>query len=421
LLKPQYKHWLILTQYFPPEMGAPQIRLRSLVRRLKSHGIQVEVLTAMPNYPTGKTFPEYAGCWYMKDEVDQVPVRRTWIYAGTGKSALVRLANYLSFTATAFIAALSGPRPDVLFVESQPISLGIIGVLMKYLRGVPYVYNVPDLQVEAAEQMGFLRNKLLLRLAMAMETFFLRKAWTVSTVTERFIEYFQRRGVPPKQISFLPNGADTEFLKPRTPDTELLRRWNLEGKKVFAYVGTHAYYHGLDVLIEAAAQLQEESEIAFLMIGNGPERARIQKLAADKGLKNVIFGQSSYEEMDRLYSICYASIAVLRDMEVAHSMRLSKIFPALSCGVPVIYAGMGEAAELIKNAGCGITVAPERPALLADAIRALASSPKMREEMGRTGRLLVTRDYSWSKIVDRWLQEIGVSQDQVETEVTSSV
>src|SRR4029450_1045982 len=212
------------------------------------------------------------------------------------------------------------------------------------------------------------------------------------------------------QITFLPNGADTEFLKPQPPNQALLDRWRLHDKKVFLYVGTHAYYHGLDTLIEAAALLREHSDIIFLMIGDGPERARLKQLSVDRGLTNVIFGQSPYEEMDQLYSIAYASVATLRKMEVARSMRLSKVFPPLSCAVPVIYAGVGEAAELLEAHKCGVVVAPEEPALLAQAILGLVSDQRLRRAMGCAGRAFVEREYSWSTIVGHWLEEVGIPQ-----------
>jgi Glycosyltransferase len=405
--------WLILTQYYPPEIGAPQIRLRSMARELKRHGIEVEVLTAMPNYPAGKIFPEYVGRRRMREIIDDIPIRRTWVYAGTGKSALVRLANYLSFTFTALVAVLFGPRPDVLFVESQPLSLGLIAVLMKWLRGVPYVYNVPDLQIDVARQLGFMRNALFLRLALGLENLFLRQSWKVSTVTYLFIEHFQSRGLPREQITFLPNGADTTFLAPREACPELLNRWGLDGKKVFLYVGTHAFYHGLDTLIDAATILRDKSDIAFLMIGDGPERKRLEQMVADRALTNVVFGQSPYEEMDRLYSVAYASVATLRNMEVAKSMRLSKIFPSLSCAVPVIYAGLGEAAELLKTNNCGVALPPEDPSRLADSILELAANPDIRNEMGFLGRQMVQNEYSWSSIVERWMKEIGAPDTQV--------
>lgn len=401
------ERWRILTQYYAPELGAPQLRLRALVRELRRHGIDVEVLTGMPNYPAGVKFPGYGGRWCIRETIDGVHVLRTWLYAATGRSSLIRIANYCSFTATALLASLFSHKPDKLFVESQPLTLGLVAVLMKWLRRVPYIYNVPDLQVDVAREMGFVSNERLLTLMTKLENLFLRQSWKVSTVTDRFIDHFIGRGVPRSQISFLPNGADTDFLRPLPPDNQLLDRWNLHGKKTFVYIGTHAYYHGLETLIEAATLLRNRDDIAFLLIGAGPEREPIKELANHRQLSNVIFGDSPYEEMARCYSIAYASLALLKDIEVARKMRLSKVFPALSCGVPVIFSGAGETPELLEQHGAGIAVEAENPGALARTIEALADDRSRRDTMGRAGREFTEREFSWRVIVERWLREIG--------------
>jgi colanic acid biosynthesis glycosyl transferase WcaI len=407
----QGERWLILTQYYAPEIGAPQLRLRALARELWRHGIEIEVLTGMPNYPAGVTFPEYRGRFRVREAIDGIPIRRTWLYAATGHSASMRLANYLSFTATALGAALFGHKPDRLFVESQPLTLGLVAVLMKWLRGVPYVYNVPDLQVDVARELGFIRNERMLSFMMKVEDLFLRQSWKVSTVTDRFIEHFESRGIPRSQISFLPNGADTDFLRPLPPDEELLDRWGLHGKKAFVYIGTHASYHGLETLIEAASLLRHRADIAFLLIGDGSERERIKAMVRERQLTNVVFGVSPYEEMARCYSIAYASLAVLKDIEVARKMRLSKAFPALSCGVPVVFSGAGETPELLEEHGAGIAVRAEDPAALAGAIEELADDPARRDAMGKAGRALTEKQFSWHVIVQRWLNEVGFTDD----------
>ena len=411
------RRWLILTQYYAPEIGAPQIRLRALARELRRHGHEVAVLTAMPNYPVGKVFRAYEGRWRCEEELDGVTIRRTWVYAATGKSACNRLANYLSFTVTALWTALTGSRPDIMFVESQPLTLGVIAVLMKWLRGVPYVYNVPDLQVDVARQMNFISSRWLLQLAYSLENFFLKNSWKVSTVTRAFMAHFEGRRLPREQITFLPNGADTEFLRPKAPCRQLLQRWNLEGKKVFVYVGTHAYYHGLDTLIDAAELLRDRDDIAVLMIGDGPERRRLIKVAEARGLRNVVFGQSPYDEMDSLYSIAYGSLVTLRNIEVAKQMRLSKVFPSLSCGVPVIYGGIGEAADMLSTNCCGVVVPPENPQALAAAMEALVASGDDRDRMGKAGRNLVEREYSWPAIVQAWLTELTGANGTVSVEL----
>jgi glycosyltransferase involved in cell wall biosynthesis len=299
-----------------------------------------------------------------------------------------------------------------MFVESQPLSLGVVALMMKWLRGVPYVYNVPDLQVDMARELGFVQNETMLSIMAKLEDFFLRQSWNVSTVTHRFIEHFESRGVPRSQISFLPNGVDTDFLRPLSPDEELLERWGLDGKKTFVYIGTHAYYHGLETLLEAAALLSCRTDIAFLLIGDGPVREPLKAMARERGLESVVFGASPYEEMARCYSIAYASVAVLKDIEVARKMRLSKVFPSLSCGVPVIFSGAGETPELLERHRAGIAVQAEDPAALARAIEELADDPARRDAMGKAGRELTEKEFSWQAIVRRWLDDLGYDGDR---------
>jgi colanic acid biosynthesis glycosyl transferase WcaI len=312
--------------------------------------------------------------------------------------------NYCCFAMTALPLVCCSKPPDVVFVEAQPLPLGIVTLLLKLVRGVPYIYNVPDLQVAVARDLGFLRHGIVLFAAEQLESVLLMNAAHVSTVTRGFMKHFEDRGVPAARITFLPNGADTEFLKPSAPSALLIEEWGLKDKLIFVYVGTHAYYHGLDTLLEAAELLIADSQIEFVLVGNGPERERLRRLAEDKRLGNVLFASASYERMNDLYSIAYASIATLRDIPVADGMRLSKIFPALSCGVPVVYSGRGEAAELLKEHDCGIVVDPEAPAALAAAVKQLAADQSWRRRLGTNGRRYVENEYSWTHIVDRWLR-----------------
>jgi colanic acid biosynthesis glycosyl transferase WcaI len=397
---------VIVTQYYPPEPGAPQIRLSALARQLVRSGIDVRVLTGMPNYPEGVIHEGYRRKLYLQETIDGIPVYRVWLYPATGRNPFRRLANYLSFTFTAtFYLIFCLPKIDVLFVESQPISLGIAGVLMKWFRRVPYVYNIPDLQTDVAKQLSFVGWRILLGVAVALENFFMRQSWTVSTVTHRFIDYVER-GIPRSQISFLPNGADTEVLRPLPYDPGYAERLGVAGRKVFTYAGTHAYYHGLEVLVETARLLRERADIVLLLVGKGPVRPLLQQQAAEQGLTNIVFGDSPFAEMPQLMSITYASVVVMKDIPVAEKMRLSKTFPPLACGVPIVYSGRGESADMVEEHGCGVQVLPESPESLAEAIVRLADDRARRDEMGRRGIELVDRELSWASIIRNWLAQL---------------
>jgi colanic acid biosynthesis glycosyl transferase WcaI len=151
-----------------------------------------------------------------------------------------------------------------------------------------------------------------------------------------------------------------------------------------------------------------------LLIGDGPEREPMKELARERQLNNIVFGTSPYEEMARCYSIAYASLAVLKDIEVARKMRLSKVFPALSCAVPVVFSGAGETPELLEEHRAGIAVPPEDPRSLARTIEDLVDNPVRRDDMGKAGRELAEKQFSWRVIVRRWLDEIGVADGEAE-------
>lgn len=401
------KRWLVVTQYFPPEPGAPQIRLWQLAKQLQKMGCEVQVLTGMPNYPKGKIFREYRRFFRMKERIEGVLVNRLWLFPAGGKKTLRRLINYVSFTVHACCNVMKSKDVDMVFVEAQPITLALYGILGKILFGRPYIYNTPDLQVEIAGERGWILSKSLVRLAAALEKLLMEHAFSVSTVTHAFIDHFsQNRGIAKKKLSFLPNGVDTKVLQPSPYNEDYARKLGVVGKTVFTYAGTHADYQGLDVVLDAARILKEHSEIAFLMVGEGPERSRLIARAKSLGLQNVVFGKSPFEETELLMSITYASVVVLRKMPAAVKMRLSKTFPPLSCGVPVIYAGDGESAGLLVQNECGVVLEPENPEMLASAVQLLAQDRNRRDRLGRNGRAFVVRDLEWAGIIERWTRQL---------------
>src|SRR4029079_6650634 len=189
-------------------------------------------------------------------------------------------------------------------------------------------------------------------------------------------------------------------------DEDYARKMGVVGKTVLTYAGTHADYQGLDVILDAAKQLRNRSDIVFLMVGKGPERQRLIDRAKVEGIANILFKDSPFEEVSQLMSITYAFLVVLRDIPAAKKMRLSKTFPPLACGVPVIYAGVGESADIIRKNGCGIVSLPENPVSLAAAVLDLIDAPEKRNAFSKAGLELVERESSWKTIIFNWLQQL---------------
>ena len=399
--------FLILTQYFPPETGAAQVRLKEVAKGLQRQGHEVVVVTAFPNHPQGVIPPEYQGYWSMKDEVDGIPVYRTWVYPVQRGRFWKRLLNYFSFTFSSLWGIFKAGPCDVIFVESPPLFLGMTAVLGKWIKGAKLIFNVSDLWPESAVALGLVTNKTLIRLTEGLETWLYNRSWKLSAVTLGIRETWLKRGIPERKVAFLPNGVNLELFRPLPPDVEMQEKLGLKDKFVLVYAGTMGYAQGLESVLEAANLLREDEHIHFLFLGDGTEKPKLEQMTEELKLTNVQFlGFQPVTDMPRYFSLAGGSIVPLKKLKLFEGARPSKMFPAMGCGVPIIYSGEGEAVDLIQEAGAGLTVQPESPQEMAAAIRKLSQMPDGGKSLGQNGRQYVEKNYSWDSIIKSWLNEL---------------
>jgi glycosyltransferase involved in cell wall biosynthesis len=400
---------IYLCQHFPPETGAPQIRVYEVSKELIKRGHQVEVLTAFPHHPKGVIPEEYRGMFYLFEDWDGIPVHRTWIYPSPKGSFWKRLASYFSFTFSAFYSIFKSKPTDVIICNSPPLFLGITGYLGAKLKRAKFVFNVADIWPESAVELGILKNKLFIKMAEWLENFLYKKSWKIATATEGIRDYMIRKGKNEKDVFLLPNGVNTDTFHPMPKDEALLKEIGIENKKVFMYAGTLGYAQGLDSVLEAAALLKErEPDAHFLFVGDGQEREKLLKLKEDLKLDNVTFyGSVPVSEMPRMFSIADYSIVSLRNIELFKGARPSKIFPAISTGTPVLYCGDGESATILEEYQCGKIAPPENPEGIASAVSELMKISKNEyEQMCQNGRKLAVEQFSWKSIVDDLLANL---------------
>jgi colanic acid biosynthesis glycosyl transferase WcaI len=396
--------FLLLTQYFPPEIGGAQTRLRSTAVELKRLGHDVEVVTALPNYPRGKFYRGYERRLYLREDLEGITVRRVWLYPAMG-GGLRRMLNYASFTITSLLGLLFSNRPDFIFVESPPLFLSIPAWVAGYFWGVPFIFNVADLWPDIVVQGGFVKQGILIRLMKRLEQWSYRRAGYVNAVTEGMRDTLLReKQVPADKILFLPNGADTIHYQPRSPNASLITHLGLEGKKIILWAGTLGHAHGLNYVLDAAKLLEHQRDVYFLFVGDGSAKPELVVQRDRLNLGNVGFVDPvPIEQLPPYYSIAICGLASLLPIPLYDGARPSKIFPILASGKPVLFAGKGETARLIREARAGIVVAPEDPQALADAVLQLANQPEAADELGRNGRRFVEDHFQWSTLISNWV------------------
>lgn len=377
----------IVAQYFWPETVGAGVWLHQLATDWARGGHDVTMVTALPNYPQGRVFPDYRGRCLLREQVDGVRVLRTWIYASPSKAFAARVLNFGSFCATAVLGQSLAPRPDVIFCVIPPLPLGFTAQLVARLRRVPLVLNVQDIYPQIAVELGYLKNTAAIHFFEALERQIYRAARRVVVITPAFRENLRAKGVPLDKLRVIPNWADAEAIRPGPKNNAIRDQLGINGDFAVVYSGGLGHNAQLETLIEAARLLSREP-FTFLLVGDGVQRAELERRARAYALANVRF--LPFQPAEVYPQVLAASDVQLVSLHAAATqMSLpSKVFKVMAGGRPVLALARAESdlAKLVREAGCGLAVEPEDAAGLAAALRRLAANPRDLEIMGANAR-----------------------------------
>jgi glycosyltransferase involved in cell wall biosynthesis len=405
---------LYVSQYFPPEMGAPAARAAELSRHWAQAGHEVTVLTGFPNHPTGVVPPEYRSKFrrlVMRETVDGANVVRTWLLPFPNRKAHERMLNYSSFCLSAASTGLMTSTPNVVIATSPQLLVGLSGWWLARCKRVPFVFEVRDLWPESLAAVGMGNGDGLLHHSLAKIAGFLyRHSNRIVVVTPAFEEHLVKHwGVPSEKIEVVENGVETDLFSPQSVDASLRRELGAEDRFVVSYIGTMGMAHGLETLVEAASRLQESNpEVLFLLVGEGADKERITALAASRGLTNIRFVDQQPRERIPAY-ICAsdACLVLLKKTDLFKTVIPTKMLEFMACARPVILGVEGQAREIVEEAKAGIFIEPESSSDLAAAITRLSQNPALREEMGRGGRRHILAHYSRRSTAETYIDVLN--------------
>jgi len=401
---------LYVSQYFPPEMGAPAARASELARHWARMGHDVTVLTGFPNHPTGVVPEDWRSRFQQlryTEIVDGVRVVRTWLWPLPNRKPHERIRNYASFCVSAAVSGHDLPRPDVIVATSPQLLCALAGWWIAFWKRVPFVFEVRDLWPESLAAVGVGSERSLLHRTLgAIAGFLYRRADRIVVVSPAFKDHLIRYwNVPAEKTFIVENGVETDLFQPDPAASEVRKQLTLEDRFLVCYTGTIGNAHGLETLICAAEQLNTALPNAtFLIIGEGAERERIEELAAQRGLFNVHFlGQQPRERIPAYVSAADVCLVMLKRTELFKTVIPTKLLEYMACQRPVIVAVDGQARRIVEEAAAGVFVEPESSTALVQAVIDLAADPERRDKMGASGRQYIVRSLSRQKTAQDYI------------------
>ncbi|MGH6876514.1 MAG: glycosyltransferase family 4 protein [Rhizomicrobium sp.] len=395
---------LFLTDNFVPEQNASARRSYEHCRRWVKQGVNVTVVTTVPNFPLGKPQPPYRNRLYARETMDGIDVVRVWSFLAPNRGVILRALDFASFAVSGFFAGLR-QSPDIIVATSPQLLTAVAGHLLGRVKNCPWVFEVRDLWPESIAAVGAMKEGLIMRGLRYVEKTLYEGAERIVTVTEPMRVQLVERGVPAAKLGVVPNGADLERLIPRLRNPKLAARLHLDGKFVIAYVGTHGLAQGLEVVIRAA-NIVRNSDIHFVFVGEGARRNDLIAMSRALDVNNVSFvGAVSSDAAIDYLALADVIVVSLKKSAVFDAALPSKIFEAAAMERPILLSANGVSAELVRDYQAGIVVEPENPEALASAAMRLRSDAQLLESF-RAGCNRLARQHDRDRLAGLMLAEI---------------
>lgn len=393
---------LLLTRYFPPEIGTAANLFFELAKGLSENGHHVTVVTNFPWYNLEVIPEQYKGKYYMKDRLAGFDVMRLkFPVFGTKKMKLIM--GHITVPFTTLMGGLLAKKPDIMFVYSPPFFMGIAGWLIGIGKGVPWVMGVQDLHPQCYIDQGVLKNRFIISVLETIEKFCYKKASLITVHSEGNKEHIIRnKGINENKVKVIQNWIDTEEMRPLPRDNEFSQKHKLNGKFIVSYAGTLSISQGLMSIIDAANILKDRNDIEFFIVGDGIEKQKMIDKVKDYKLPNVRFlGMQPKSVYPYVVASSDVGLVTLNN-KVKTPVVPSKILSMMAAARPVLASIPldGDAPKLIEDAKCGICIGPENPKELAEKIAYLSENRELCKKFGEQGREYVVKNLSLKERVE---------------------
>jgi glycosyltransferase involved in cell wall biosynthesis len=392
---------VIIYQFFQSEDEPGHSLTYNLTQNLALKGNKVTVVCSKIGYMKGNTANlSFKQKLLQKTKVGPVEVIRIWSYLGLHSSYMGRIFNYISFSISSAIAMLLIKKPDVVLISSPPLFCAFTTGLVCLLRRIPFVLEVRDLWPTSLIELGAIKNSLIKSVMFLMERFLYNKAYKIITLTKGIKNYLLNIKIPAEKIAFIHCGVNlTKMYPDYNAGLSVRSQYGWGSKKVVMYFGALGEANNIDVIIRAAADLNYNKDIIFVIIGDGIRREKIIQDVANLKLENVLVLPALPKSEGRKFlSAADVCIVTLKDLKIFEGAIPTKLIDYMACARPVLCGVKGEAEEIIQDAKCGYVFNPNDEKQLVYFLLKILSNNEKSIEMGTNGYNYVVKNFTIEKM-----------------------
>ncbi|MFY0651482.1 MAG: glycosyltransferase family 4 protein [Cyclobacteriaceae bacterium] len=388
---------LYIHQYFKiPEEGG-SVRSYYLASGLVRKGMEVEMITAH-NKPT-----------YQEINIEGIKVHYLPVFYENGFSFKQRILGFFKFARLAFIKALSIKNVDICYVMTTPLTTGLVALGLKWFKKKPYIFEVGDLWPQVPADMGVIKNRFFKSILYWFEKLCYEQSIGVVALSSGIADYIKTK-VPDKQIEIIPNIADTAFFSPEEKKPELLEKYGIRNHFVISYTGTLGVANHLEYLLDAAGSAVGLN-VKFLIIGDGAEKEKLQEIASNRKLSNVVFlPAGNKQKAQEILNISDAVYISFLNVDSLHTGSPNKLFDGLASGKLIITNLCGWIKGLIHTNDAGFSYKPEDTKAFVENLLLFINNKELLRSFQKNARRLAENSFSLEMLSERQEELIRVNK-----------
>lgn len=396
------RHFLFLSRSFWPDIEGSGQSFTALCEELAKI-YKVTVIAGRSYYTKDETFG--VGRIYGRETFNGIEILRVRHSRFWKKNIFARAINWITYSFFTFIAALR-MKSEAIIVGTDPPFLGIIAMIVSWLKSIPYIYCCMDIYPDCALEIGRLRRGFLSYIFDYCNRKALNKARLVVSLGESMEDRLRAKGVREQQIKTIPLWIDTTIIKPvAKADNPLVEKLGLKNKFIIMYSGNIGLSQDFSSILQSVATFKDRSSFYLVFIGEGAAKESLKDEVRALGLENVLF--LPYQPKDLLlFSLGMADLHLVPLKKGLGGASVpGKVYAIMAVARPylAITDRESEPARLVKEYGCGLWAAPQDIRAIAKVFSWAISHPTELERMGNIGRHIAETKFDKGIIVKEWL------------------
>ncbi len=413
-------HILYIHQHFATPAGSTGTRSYEFARRWVKAGHKVTLIAG--HYDIGGL--QVSGALYQKQNIEEINVVVVGTKYSNKQSYLRRVTSFLSFCLLSIYAGLRTKGVDVIYASSTPLTVGIPAMVIKWLKHIPFVFEVRDQWPEIPIELNIITNRILIKILLWLEKTIYRNCSSIIALSPGQADGIRAvlikdlwHGLPgrgsitgrmPVPLTVIPNSCDIDMFRPDIDGSTIRQRMGWGDKFVLLHTGAMGKVNGLDFVINAAERLKDHSDIMFVLIGDGNQKLFLEGRVKELALTNVeILSSTPKQELPEFYAAADIGLVIIGNFPIIEHNSANKFFDSLSAGKPLLLNYSGWQRKILEDNEAGLGCDLCNLDQYVEKVLHLNSHRQRIKQMGQNARRVAVEKFNRDQLAKQALELIS--------------